>query len=394
MMNKIFLKPGKEKALLRRHPWIFSGAVDYVEGDPENGSTVQVCDSKKNFIGIGAYSKSSLIRVRMWTFQDENIDFDFFRSRIEQSINKRRLFQINSQDTAWRLIHGESDQFPGLIVDQYNDVLVIQILSSGVELNKETIFNALRDVTGINNLYERSDLDVRKLEGLQERVGLISGSVPSEIEIFEGGYRFIVDLENSQKTGFYTDQRINRRIVSNYCKDKVVLNVFSFTGGFSIYAVGNEASRVVSVDSSYEAVELAKRNHTLNGFDPGGHEWVEGDAFQLLRKFRDQNKKFDVIILDPPKFAPTAAHVDKAARAYKDINLLGFKLLNPGGILVTFSCSGGINSNLFQKIVADAALDASVNAVVLDKLNQGPDHPVGLNFPEGEYLKGLICVRN
>jgi len=252
----------------------------------------------------------------------------------------------------------------------------------------------LKKITGFNKVYERSDQDVRKIEGLQERTGPISGKIPHEILINEGGYQFIVDLENSQKTGFYLDQRINRRIVANYCKNKDVLNVFSFTGGFSIYAAGNRANKVVSMDSSKEALELAKRNHLLNGFPENGHEWVEGDAFEALRKMRDRNQKFDVVILDPPKFAPTVAHVDKAARAYKDINLLGFKLLNPGGVLVTFSCSGGLNEGLFQKIVSDAALDAGAYATILEKLNQGPDHPVSLNFPEGAYLKGLICLKN
>ena len=218
------------------------------------------------------------------------------------------------------------------------------------------------------------------MEGMKERSGRISGDIPPEILINEGGYQFIVDLKNSQKTGFYLDQRINRRIVADYCKNKEVLNVFSFTGGFSIYALGKNAKKVVSLDSSKEALVLAKRNHTGNGFSEDEHEWLEGDAFQVLRKMRDQNQKFDVVILDPPKFAPTVAHVNRAARAYKDINLLGLKLLNPGGVLVTFSCSGGIQEGLFQKIVADAALDAGAYATILQKLYQGPDHPVGLTF--------------
>lgn len=393
-MNRIFLKPGKEKAVVRHHPWIFSGAIDSVMGDPENGSSVLVFDSKKNFLGIGAFSPYSQIRVRMWSFENEGIDQNFFEKRIEISINRRSHLMKKYDDSAWRLIHAESDQIPGLIVDQYNDVLVVQILSSGSEYHRHSIVDALKKITGLNNVYERSDLDVRKMEGFEERTGVLSGNVPKEILIKESGHQFIVDLEHSQKTGFYLDQRINRRIVADYCMEKDVLNVFSFTGGFSIYAVGSGAKIVVSLDSSREALELAKRNHILNGYSDNGHEWLEGDAFQLLRKMRDQNKKFDVVILDPPKFAPTAAHVDKAARAYKDINLLGFKLLNPGGILVTFSCSGGLNEGLFQKIVSDAALDAGAFAVILDKLNQGPDHPVSLNFPEGAYLKGLICLKN
>lgn len=393
-MNKIILKPGKEKAVLRRHPWIFSGAIDAVMGDPENGSSVQVFDSNKNFLGIGAFSPYSQIRVRMWSFENEEINQSFFEKRIDLSIKRRSYLMKKFDDSAWRLIHAESDQIPGLIVDQYNDVLVIQILSSGSEYHRNTIVDALKKISGLNNIYEKSDLDVRKIEGLKERTGPVTGEIPHEILINEGGYQFIVDLENSQKTGFYLDQRLNRRIVSDYCKDKDVLNVFSFTGGFSIYAAGSNAKKVVSLDSSKEALDLAKRNHILNGFQENGYEWLEGDAFQLLRKLRDQNQKFDMVILDPPKFAPTASHVDKAARAYKDINLLSFKLLNPGGILVTFSCSGGLTEGLFQKIVSDAALDAGAYATILEKLNQGPDHPVSLNFPEGAYLKGLICLKN
>jgi 23S rRNA (cytosine1962-C5)-methyltransferase len=393
-MIKVLLKPGKDKAVLRHHPWIFSGAIQSVDGNPENGSSVEVYGSDQKLLGIGAYSQFSQIRVRMWTFMKEDINYDFFHQRISSSIKRRQAVQEVYQDTAWRLIHAESDQLPGLIVDQYNDVLVIQILSSGIEYYKKEIMDALISVTGINNIFERSDLDVRKLEGLVEHSGPLAGIVPSEIEITEGGYRFIVDLVTSQKTGFYLDQRINRRIAANYCKNKDVLNVFSFTGGFSIYAAGHGANSVVSVDSSQEAVDLAKRNHQLNNFSEENNEWLVADAFQSLRKMRDQNRKFDVVILDPPKFAPTFAHVDKAARAYKDINLLGFKLLNPGGILITFSCSGGLTDALFQKIVADAALDAGAYATILEKLSQGPDHPVSLNFPEGAYLKGLICLKN
>jgi len=393
-MNHIILKPGKEKAVIRKHPWIFSGAIEKVIGNPDNGTTVKVFDSNKKFLGVGAYSAFSQIRVRMWAFDDVEIDHEFFEQRIKDSIFRRSIYREKYDDSAWRIIHAESDYLPGLVVDQYADVLVVQILSSGAEFYKSMIFETLKVVTGIGNIFERSDLDVRKLEGLEERCGPVSGNIPPEITIVENGYKFIVDLEKSQKTGFYLDQRINRRIVADYCKDKSVLNVFSFTGGFSVHALGKGAAKVISLDSSKEAIELARRNHQINGFHDNQNEWIEADAFNGLRKMRDQNKKFDVIILDPPKFAPTAAHVNRASRAYKDINLLGFKLLNPGGILVTFSCSGGITAELFQKIIADAALDAGVQASILERLSQGPDHPVGLNFPEGAYLKGLVCLKN
>lgn len=393
-MNKIVLKPGKVKAVLRKHPWIFSGAIQSVSGTPENGSLVHVFDSSNKFLGIGSYSTYSQIKVRMWSNENESINQEFFERRIKESIKRRSSIQEKYDDTAWRLVHAESDQIPGLIVDQFNDVLVVQILSSGCEYFKQEIINALKKLTGIQNIYERSDHDVRKIEGLELMSGVISGKVSDEIIIIEGGFRFIVDLVSSQKTGFYLDQRVNRRLVADYCNGKDILNVFSFTGGFSIYAAGNEAGKIISVDSSKDALELAKRNHLLNGFHDVGNEWIEADAFQALRKMRDQNLKFDVVILDPPKFAPTSSHLNKAARAYKDINLLGFKLLRPGGILATFSCSGGLNEALFQKIVADAAVDADVHAVILEKLSQGPDHPIGLNFPEGAYLKGLICRKN
>ena len=393
-MNEIYLKIGKDKAVHRKHPWIFSGAIGTLKGNPVNGEPVRVFNSAKDFIGIGSFSPQSQIRVRMWTFQDEEINEEFFFKKINSSIQRRKQALYGVNDTAWRLVFAESDQIPGLIVDQYNDVLVIQVLFSGIEYFRDQILSALKDATKIENIYERSDLDVRKLEGLPERTGLLGGVVPDLVEIVENGYKFLVDIKNGHKTGFYIDQRINRKIVANYCKGKSVLNVFSYTGGFSIYASGNGAKKVISVDSSQEVISLAKRNHRLNGFEENSNEWIEGDAFQELRRMRDRDLKFDLIILDPPKFAPTASHVNRAARAYKDINLLSFKLLNPEGILVTFSCSGGITDSLFQKIVADATLDADVHASILERLTQGPDHPIGLNYPEGAYLKGLVCIKN
>jgi len=393
-MNEIFLKTGKEKAILRRHPWIFSGAIESITGNPENGSLVRVYSKKNEFLGVGSYSPHSQIRIRMWSFADEEINYDFFNRKISDAIKKRLTFIQKYKDSAWRLVYAESDLIPGLIVDQYNDVLVVQFLSSGAEYFRETIIKALIDVTGIENIFERSDSEVRKLEGLSERSGAISGIIPDNVEIIEGGYRFLVDIVGSQKTGFYLDQRLNRRIVADYCSAKNVLNVFSFSGAFSIYAIGSGANKVISMDSSQEAISLARKNHILNGFAEKDHQWLEMDAFMGLRKLRDQNQKFDVIILDPPKFAPTASHVNRAARAYKDINLLALKLLNSGGILTTFSCSGGVSEALFQKIVADAALDAGVEISLLEKLSQGPDHPINLFYPESAYLKGLICIKN
>ena len=390
-MNAIILRSGRDKAAKHRHPWIFSGAIQEVIGNPTNGETIEVLDSKKEFLGMAAYSPFSQIRARFWTFKKEPINIDFFKKRFLFAFQKRKDFQKNSNDTAWRMIHGESDMIPGLIVDRYNDILVLQILSSGVEFHRDIIISALRDVTGIDNIYERSDVDVRRLEGLAERNTLVSGVVPEEINIIECDLKFIVKVTTGQKTGFYLDQRDNRKISSKFFMDKDVLNVFSFTGGFSVYAVHHKAKSVISIDSSKSATEIAKKNLEINGLDGANCEWLVEDAFKALRTMRDQDRKFDVVVLDPPKFAATQAQVERASRGYKDINLLGFKLLNPGGTLITFSCSGGISESLFQKIVADAALDAGVTSSIVEKLNQGPDHPIGLNFPEGAYLKGLIC---
>jgi 23S rRNA (cytosine1962-C5)-methyltransferase len=390
-MNKVFLKPGKTKALANQHPWVFSGAIQRVEGQPENGEVVEICTEKGEFLAVGAYSPFSQIRLRVWSFKKEKITADFLKRRIQNAIQRRKIQYDNSSDTAFRLIHGESDMLPGLIVDQYSTVLVVQFLSSGAVYFRDAILTILKEETGINNIYERSDVEVRSMEGLPKFSGLVSGEVPDEVIIREDRYQFIVEAAGGQKTGFYLDQRDNRKLAGEYCKEKSVLNCFSFSGGFSVYASGNGASKVVSVDSSHPAMELAKRNYEINGFDVDRSEWVVGDAFQVLRNFREAGRTFDLVILDPPKFASTAAQVKRAARGYKDINLLGFKLLNPGGVLVTFSCSGGVTEALFQKIVSDAALDAGVQAVIERRLTQGRDHPVNLNFPEGAYLKGLVC---
>ena len=305
------------------------------------------------------------------------------------------MLNIISDTNAYRLIHAESDGIPGLIVDRYDDVLVLQSLTAGSEFWKETIADILLEETGLQNIYERSDADVRELEGLQPKVGVLRGQISSFIfPITEYGLKFIVDIAHGHKTGFYLDQRDNRQRVSELAKDRDVLNCFCYTGGFTVHARAGGAKSVVSVDSSADALALGQENAALNGQQAEGAEWIEADVFHFLRKLRDQNRSFDMIILDPPKFAPTAAQAEKAARGYKDINLLAFKLLRPGGILVTFSCSGGVDADLFQKIVASAALDAGVEATIIEHLSQGADHPVSLHFPEGMYLKGLICLKD
>jgi 23S rRNA (cytosine1962-C5)-methyltransferase len=393
-MPSIVLKPGREKSLLRRHPWIFSGAVQNVGGDSVPGGTVELLSSNWQFLARAAYSPHSQIRARVWTFEDEEVDKEFFRRRIRSALAARQMLSVERHSNASRLIYAESDGIPGLIVDRYGDVLVLQSLTAGSEFWKETLADLLLEETGLSTIYERSDADVRELEGLESRVGLLRGNLSSFVFPFtEHDLKFNVNLQSGHKTGSYLDQRENRLRVRELAKDKDVLDCFCYTGGFTVNALAGGARSVLSVDSSADALELCKENIALNDLDSSHHTPLEGDVFQLLRKFRDENRSFDMIILDPPKFAPTAAQAERAARGYKDINLLAFKLLRPGGILVTFSCSGGVDAELFQKIVAGSALDAGVEAQIVQRLSQAPDHPVSIHFPEGAYLKGLVCYK-
>ncbi len=395
-MPTLILKPGREKSLLRRHPWIFSGAVDKVTGNPQPGQTIEVRDAQSNWLARAAWSPASQIRARVWTFNpDESVDVDFFRRKIQTATQKRLALRLTSESNAMRLIHAESDGLPGLVVDRYGEILVLQSLTTGCEFWRETLADLLLEQTGAMAIYERSDADVRELEGLSPRTGLLRGTLhSSRITIHEYGLKFLVNLETGHKTGFYLDQRANRKRVAELAQGREVLNCFCYTGGFSIHAAAGGAKSVLSVDTSGEALALGQENALLNGIQTDRLDWLEADVFTALRKFRDQNRAWDLIILDPPKFAPTAAQAEKAARGYKDINRLAFKLLRPGGILVTFSCSGGIDAALFQKIVASAALDAGVEAQIVEYLAQGPDHPVSIHFPEGAYLKGLVLVKS
>jgi 23S rRNA (cytosine1962-C5)-methyltransferase len=393
-MPNMILNTNREKSLLRRHPWIFASAIKHMDENHASGGTVDLLSSDGQFLARASYSPISQIRARVWTFNNELVDKDFFRKRIREAITLRQTSKIADHTNAYRLIHAESDGLPGLIVDRYDDVLVLQSLTAGSEFWKETIADLLVEETGIKNIYERSDADVRELEGLKPIIGLLRGTInDSRLTIDEYGLKFNIDIQNGHKTGFYLDQRHNRHRVGEFAKDRDVLNCFCYTGGFSVHALAGGAKSVLSVDSSADAIALGKENVTLNNFTAEKATWLEGDVFQLLRKFRDENRSFDMIILDPPKFAPTAAHAEKASRAYKDINLLAFKLLRHGGMLFTYSCSGGIDAALFQKIVASAALDAGVDATIIEHLSQGSDHPVSLHFPEGAYLKGLVCVK-
>jgi len=391
-MVSIVLKPGREKSLRRHHPWIFSGAIESVEGDPRTGETVEILASERDFLGFGSYSPHSQIRVRVWTFQtDQLIDPSFFRVRMDRAIQSRAGYGTG-KESACRLINAESDGLPGLVVDKYGEFLVCQFLSAGSEYWKEEILLQLHQILSPAGIYERSDVEVRLKEGLEPRTGTPWGESPPELLLIkEGTCRFLVDIRKGQKTGFYLDQRDNRQALIDFANGRSVLNCFAYTGGFGISALRGGAERVTDVESSPSAIEIGIRNVEINGFDPRKVDHLQGDVFQVLREFRNSNRCFDLIVLDPPKFVDSRTQLLRGTRGYKDINLLAFKLLRPGGILFTFSCSGLVPPDLFQKIVADAALDAGREAQILRTLTQGPDHPTSLNFPEGAYLKGLIC---
>jgi 23S rRNA (cytosine1962-C5)-methyltransferase len=387
----VHLKAGRERSLVQRHPWVFSGAIDRVDGDPAPGATVDVVDAAGAFLARAAYSPQSQIRARAWSFDPtQPIDPPFFATAIARACAARRTL-LDAANTGCRLIHGESDRLPGVIADRYGDTIVIQLLSAGADAWRDAIADALVASTGAVCVYERSDADVRTLEGLAPRVGVLRGKLPASVDIVEAGLCYRIDVVGGQKTGFYLDQRDNRSFVGVHARGRRVLNAFCYTGGFTLAALAGDAASVLSIDSSADALQRARENLALNpALDARRAQWSVADVFSELRELRNRGAAFDLIVLDPPKFAPTAAHAQRAARAYKDINLLALKLLAPGGLLVTFSCSGGIDASLFQKIVAGAALDASADAAIVGRLGASADHPVALTFPEGEYLKGLV----
>lgn len=392
-MPSVILKKAADSFIKRKHPWIFSGAIEKVEGNPSNGEMVQIFTSNKKLVGSGSFSPSSQIRVRVWSFDpEEKIDIDFFKRKISLAHSLREKIIDTSKTNAYRIINAESDGLPGLIVDRYADYLVCQFLSAGAEFHKKIIIDVLDDIFKPLGIFERSDVDVRTKEDLQPVQGLLKGTLSEDfVEVRENGFKFLVDIKGGHKTGFYLDQRDNRKLISEFAKGKNVLNCFSYTGGFSVYALASGAEKVTQIESSLSALELANKNIERNGLSLTTVENINDDVFKVLRKFRDERKSFDLIILDPPKFTESASQIQQASRGYKDINLLALKLLNPGGILFTFSCSGHILSELFQKIVADAALDSGREVKIIKQLTQSSDHPVALNFPEGLYLKGLVC---
>jgi 23S rRNA (cytosine1962-C5)-methyltransferase len=387
---RLILKTGKEKSLLRRHPWVFSGAVERVDGSPESGATVEVRSRDGQFLGWAAYSPQSRIVARVWTCDESSrIDADFFRRRLSDASAMRTRLLEPGESEAVRLVHAESDGLPGIVIDRYARTLVLQLSSAGAYYWRDTLVEQLAELFPLHAIFERSDADVLTLEGLAPSVGLRHGTWSgTTIEFDENGLCFNADPQHGHKTGFYLDQRDNRALARSAAKAREALDCFCYSGGFTTALLAGGAASVLAIDSSNEGLRAAQAHVERNGLPQA--VFLEADVFQALRRLRDQARQFDLIVLDPPKFAPTAALAERAARGYKDINLYAFKLLRKGGMLLTFSCSGGISPDLFQKIVAGAALDAGVQAQIVRRLGAPPDHPIALNFPEGEYLKGLL----
>ncbi|GAP64571.1 23S rRNA (cytosine1962-C5)-methyltransferase [Ardenticatena maritima] len=392
MNRTITLKPKREKSVAQRHPWLFSGAIAHA--DAEAGDIVDVLDHRGQWLARGYYNPASQIAVRLLTFDPaERVDADFWRRRLERAIARRRAPIIPDETNAYRLVNAESDGLPGLIVDRYADFLVLQSLTLGIERHKATIVEALADLLAPRGIYERSDEEVRRLEGLEPTAGLVWGEAPPAlVRISEHGLSFWVDVVHGHKTGFYLDQRENRALIRRFAAGRRVLNCFAYTGGFTVAALAGGATATISVESSADALALARENIALNGFADADNTFIEGNVFEVLRTFRDRGEQFDLIVLDPPKFAYTRRQIESAARGYKDINRLALLLLAPGGILMTFSCSGLVSADLFQQILFSAALDAGRDAHIIARMTQGPDHPVALTFPESAYLKGLVCL--
>jgi 23S rRNA (cytosine1962-C5)-methyltransferase len=386
----LHLKPGKEKSLLRRHPWIYANAIDRASGGPASGDTVRVLGADGRFLAWAAFSPTSALRARAWSFTEaEHPDAAFIAARVAAAVARREGLQ--AQTEAIRLVFGEADALPGLVVDRYRDQLVVQFLAAGVEHWRDVIVAALREVTGCEAVYERSDAAAREREGLVAREGVLHGDLPATLAVSEHGVRYEVDVITGHKTGFYIDQRDSRRLVGEYAQGRRVLNCFCYTGGFTLAARLGGAVEAVSVDSSAEALAVAARNEQLNGLAPS--TWLQANVFDALKNLLAEGRQFDLIVLDPPKFAPSVQHLDRAARAYKEINLKALRLLAPGGLLFTFSCSGAVSVDLFQKIVAGAVFDARTDMQMLRRLAAGVDHPMSMTHPEGEYLKGLMLRR-
>ena len=391
----LILKPGREKPVRNHHPWIFSGAIRNTNGEPEPGDIVDIRSSSGEWLARAYYNPHSQISARNLSWeQGEDIDEVFWSGRLDRSLENRRLSKFEPETTTYRLVNAEADGLPGLIVDKYNNYLVLQSLTLGVERRKDLLIKLLAEKLEPDGIYERSDVPGRKKEKLSKFRGSIWGSDPEEnIQILEDSLSFSVDIRNGQKTGFYLDQRKNRRLAAGaqFVEGKSILNAFSYSGGFSVYAARGAAAAIVNIDDSATALNLARQNQEINGFDRPDDEYLAGDAFKILRQLYHSGRLFDVVILDPPKFAQNKGHIERACRGYKDINLLAMKLLRSNGILVTFSCSGLIKRDLFQKVLFGASVDAGRDVQILTQLTQAQDHPILLTFPESEYLKGFLC---
>lgn len=392
MSAQVILQPNRDKSLRRRHPWVFESAVDEVKGRAKLGDTVDVFDSQGDWLGRGAYSPDSKIRIRMWTFkQDESIDNGFFMRKLEKALALRRRLFDPQQTNSFRWVASESDGLPGITIDLYDNVAVLQLLSAGGEKHRSKIVWAITKLLPDVHIYERSDVDVRKKEGLEPVVGVLHGTPPNQVTVKENGLNIVVDIESGHKTGFYLDQRDSRAAAGQYAKDADVLNCFSYTGTFSCYALAGGAKSVTNVDVSQPALNLAKHHVEINELDGSKSHYINKDVFKALREYHAEGTQFDMVILDPPKFVDNKATLNRAARGYKDINMYGIHAVKSGGLLLTFSCSGLMPADLFQKIVADAALDAGRTIKIIARLNQASDHPIIGSYPEGYYLKGLVC---
>jgi len=393
MTVRLILAKGREKSLLRRHPWVFSGAVARMEGKAQLGETIDICDSQGKWLAKGAWSPESQIRVRVWSWQaDESIDIDFFVKRLQAAQQLRDWLAERDDLDSYRLIAGESDGLPGVTIDRFGTFLVMQLLSAGAEYQRAAIITALQKCYPDCAIYDRSDVSVRKKEGLELVQGPVTGEIPPPLlPITEHGMKLLVDIQTGHKTGYYLDQRDSRLASRRYAQNKRVLNCFSYTGGFAVSALLGGCTEVLSVDTSQAALDIARENVELNGLDLTKAQFVRDDVFKLLRRYRDEGEKFDLIVMDPPKFVENKNQLNGACRGYKDINMLAMQLLNPGGILLTFSCSGLMATDLFQKIIADAALDAQRDVQFIEQFRQAADHPVIASYPEGMYLKGFAC---
>jgi 23S rRNA (cytosine1962-C5)-methyltransferase len=393
MSARIYLKVSREKSLLRKHPWIFSQAINKIKGKPMLGDTVDIFDHKEKWLARGAYSPESQISVRVWTFnENEEIDSNFFRKKLLNAQSRREWFIEQGGLTGYRLIAGESDGLPGITIDKYDNLIVCQLLSAGADFQRYTLVEVLKEMYPDCSIYERSDVDVRKKEGLEPVTGWLTKPQESTACVIkEHGLAINVDVAKGHKTGFYLDQRDSRVTAGRYAKGKSVLNCFSYTGTFALHCAANDAKEVINVDVSQTALDLAKENIALNDLQDKNVSFIKADVFKLLRQYREEKRQFDMIILDPPKFVESKAQLTGACRGYKDINMLAMQLLKPNGILLTFSCSGLMEASLFQKVVADAALDARREVHFVERLQQAGDHPISSNYPEGYYLKGLVC---